>query len=198
VLELSTEPHDAGLTHPHGSEAIDLMAFCRSMLRGELGSALTLTPDGAVDFASRPVLAHLGRDGAQVAGLNWISLWPQPERRKVQDATNTARGGKIARFQASSPTSEGAPRWWDVVIYPLSIDAGQLPEGQRMLAVFRNITALREAMRSSPSRRAWRPWASSPAAWPTTSTISSPSSWGRPKPWPPNCRRDRSTAAWPR
>jgi len=144
VLELSTEPHDADLTRLHGSEAIDLVAFCRSMLRGELGSALTLTPDGAVDFASRPVLAHLGRDAAQVAGMQWASLWPQPERRKVQDATDTARAGKIARFQASSPTVEGAPRWWDVIIYPLSIDAGQLPEGRRMLAVFRNITALRE------------------------------------------------------
>jgi signal transduction histidine kinase/CheY-like chemotaxis protein len=144
VLELSPELRDADLTRLHGSDAIDLMSFCRSMLRGELGSALTLTPDGAVDFASRAVLAHLGCDAAQLAGLKWASLWPSSERRKVQDATETARGGKIARFQASSPTAEGAPRWWDVIIYPLSIHAGQLPEGQRMLAVFRNITGLHE------------------------------------------------------
>ena len=143
-LELLSEPHDADLAELHASEAIDLMTFCRSVLRGELGSALTLTPAGAVDFASRPVLAHLGRDAAQVAGVSWASLWPPAERRKVQEAIDTARAGKVARFQASSPTPEGAPRWWDVTVYPLSIDAGQLPQGRRMLAVFRNITALRE------------------------------------------------------
>ena len=140
-FDLLPQPDFADLQAP---TAIDLMAFCRSMLRGELGSALALSPAGAVDYASRPVLAHLGRDASEVAGLSWVSLWPQTERRKVQDATDTARSGKIARFQASSPTVEGAPRWWDVIIYPLAIDAGQLPEG-RMLAVFRNITALRES-----------------------------------------------------
>ena len=144
VLDLLSEPQHADLAELPASEAIDLMAFCRSVLRGELGSALTLTPAGTVDFASRPVLGHLGRDAAQVAGVSWTSLWPAAERRKVQEAIDTASAGKVARFQASSPTPEGAPRWWDVAVYPLSIDAGQLPEGRRMLAVFRNITALRE------------------------------------------------------
>ena len=125
LLELSPELRDADLAHLHGSEAIDHISFCRSMLRGELGSALTLTADGAVDFASRPVLAHLGRDPAQIAGASWVSLWPQPERRKVQDATDIARSGKIARFQASSPSVDGAPIWWDVIVYPLSLVAGQ-------------------------------------------------------------------------
>jgi signal transduction histidine kinase/ActR/RegA family two-component response regulator len=144
VLDLLSEPQHVDLAELHASEAIDLMAFCRSVLRGELGSALTLTPAGNVDFASRPVLTHLGRDAAQVAGMGWVSLWPAAERRKVQDAIDTASAGKISRFQGSSPTPEGAPRWWDVTVYPLSIDAGQLPEGRRMLVVFRNITALRE------------------------------------------------------
>jgi signal transduction histidine kinase/ActR/RegA family two-component response regulator len=144
VLDLLSEPQHVDLAELHAAEAIDLMAFCRSVLRGELGSALTLTPAGAVDFASRPVLTHLGRDAAQVAGVSWASLWPQAERRKVQEAIDTASAGRIVRFQASSPTPEGAPRWWDVTVYPLSIDAGQLPEGRRMLAVFRNVTSLRE------------------------------------------------------
>ena len=144
VLDLLSEPQGLHLAELQASEAIDLMAFCRSVLRGELGSAVTLTPAGAVDFASRPVLSHLGVDAAQIAGAAWTSLWPQSERRKVQEAIDTASAGRVARFQASSPTPEGAPRWWDVVVYPLSIAAGQLPEGPRMLAVFRNITALRE------------------------------------------------------
>lgn len=144
VLDLLSETQHADLAKLPASDAIDLMAFCRSVLRGELGSALTLTPSGAIDFASRAVLAHLGRDAAQVAGMSWVSLWPQVERRKVQDAVATASAGGIARFQASSPTPEGAPRWWDVAVYPLSFDAGQLPEGRRMLAVFRDITSLRE------------------------------------------------------
>jgi signal transduction histidine kinase/ActR/RegA family two-component response regulator len=144
VLDLLSEPRDADLAELQASEAIDLMAFCRSVLRGELGSALTLTPAGAIDFASRAVLSHVGRDAGQIAGMNWVSLWPQAERRKVQEAIATAGAGQVARFQASSPTPEGAPRWWDVVVHPLSIDAGQLPEGRRMLVVFRNVTALRE------------------------------------------------------
>ena len=144
VLALLSEPHDTDLVTLQAAEAIDLMAFCRSVLRGELGSALTLNPAGDVDFASRPVLAHLGLDPAELVGLNWASLWPPAERGKVAEAIETARTGKVARFQGLSPTVDGAPRWWDVVVYPFSIDAGQLPEGRRMLAVFRNITTLRE------------------------------------------------------
>ena len=144
VLDLLTEPHDAQLADLQTSEAVDLMTFCRSVLRGEFGSAISLTPRGIVDFASRPVLAHLGRDASQVAGVSWLSLWPQGERQKVQEALDIARLGKVARFQAASPTPEGAPRWWDVVVYPLSTDGCQNPEGRRMLAMFRNITALRE------------------------------------------------------
>ncbi len=144
VLALLSEPHDADLATLQAAEAIDLMAFCRCVLRGELGSVLTLGPCGDVDFASRPVLAHLGLEASEVAGVNWTSLWPLAERARVAEATETARAGKVARFQALSPTTDGVPRWWDVVVYPFSIDAGQLPEGRRMLAVFRNITALRE------------------------------------------------------
>ena len=144
VLALLSEPHDADLAALDAAQGIDLMAFCRSVLRGELGSALTLSPTGDVDFASRPVLAHLGLEAAELAGASWALLWPQAERAKVLEAIETARSGKVARFQGLSPTTDGTPRWWDVVVYPLSIDAGQLPEGPRMLAVFRNITALRE------------------------------------------------------
>ncbi|MDB5423197.1 MAG: hybrid sensor histidine kinase/response regulator [Phenylobacterium sp.] len=144
VLALLSEPHDADLAELNAAGAIDLMAFCRCVLRGELGSALTLSPAGDIDFASRPVLAHLGRDAASLAGVSWASLWPQAERGKIAEAIAAASSGQIARFQAFSPTPDGAPRWWDVVVYPFSIDAGQLPQGRRMLAVFRNITALRE------------------------------------------------------
>ena len=144
VLALLSEPHDADLAALDALEAIDLMAFCRSVLRGELGSALTLNPAGEVDFASRPVLAHLGLESSELAGVAWVSLWPQAERAKVLEAIETARAGKIARFQGLSPARDGAARWWDVVVYPFSIDAGQLPEGRRMLAVFRDATALRE------------------------------------------------------
>ena len=144
VLELFCEPRDADLAELRMSEAIDLMAFCRSLLRGELGSALTINAAGEIDFASPPVQAHLGLDAARLSGVCWASLWPPSERSKILEALATARSGRVARFEGFSPTTDGAPRWWEVVVYPLSIDAGQLPAGCRMLAVFRNITALRE------------------------------------------------------
>ena len=145
VLTVLSEPQDADLATLGAAQDMDLMAFCRSVLRGELGSALTLSPAGDIDFASRPVLAHLGLEASELAGANWASLWPPGERDKVAEAVETARAGTVARFQGLSPTGDGAQRWWDVVVYPFSIDAGQLPQGRRMLAVFRDITALRES-----------------------------------------------------
>src|SRR3546814_7541232 len=73
VLDLLSEARDADLAELCTSQTVDLMAFCRSVVRGELGSALTLTPTGEVDFASRPVLTRSEEHTSELQSLMRIS-----------------------------------------------------------------------------------------------------------------------------
>jgi signal transduction histidine kinase len=72
----------------------------------------------------------------QLDGAHWPSLWPGSEQRRVEQAMADARDGRRTQFLAFCPTAKNTPRWWDVVVSPLSG-----PEGGA-LAVSRDVTDL--------------------------------------------------------
>lgn len=74
-------------------------------------------------------------------GADWASFWPEQTRPKVHLAMESALAGAFGRFQGFCPTAMGSPAWWDVVVTPMFGEVGGV---QGLLAVSRNITALRE------------------------------------------------------
>jgi PAS domain S-box-containing protein len=101
--------------------------------------------DGRVEFVSDGGATILELDdSAQVTGKSWTDLWPEAERAKVLAAMEEAKRGDTARFEGPAPTAKGSPRWWDVVVTPISGADGR-PE--KLLAVSRDVTETRETQR---------------------------------------------------
>ena len=77
-----------------------------------------------------------------VAGSRWVELWQGDSARLAEAALAAAESGETARFQGLSPTMAGVPKWWDVMMTPISGANGQ-PE--RLMAVLRDVTESRAA-----------------------------------------------------
>ena len=86
-----------------------------------------------------------------VYGSSWDSLWPETSRALVLAAMASALAGKVARFDALCPTAKGTLKWWDVVVTPMHDADGKV---ERLLAVSRDISAVREAIDSQPETAA--------------------------------------------
>lgn len=86
----------------------------------------------------------------QLDGVNWPSLWPGSEQQRVEQAVVDARDGRRTQFLAFCLTAKNTPRWWDVIVSPLSG-----PE-EGVLAVSRDVTELvsaREALVLADKRK---------------------------------------------
>jgi diguanylate cyclase (GGDEF)-like protein len=77
-----------------------------------------------------------------VLGQHWPSLWPAEAQKTAAAALEEARAGRAARFTDFCPTAKGAPKWWDVVVTPMTNEAGEVT---RLLSISRDITDTREA-----------------------------------------------------
>lgn len=110
-----------------------------------------LSPDGMIKRLSPggQVALELDRPD-QLDGTHWPSLWPGSERACVEQALADALEGKRVQFLAFCPTSKNTPRWWDVVVSPMSSQEGGA------LAVSRDVTELvnaREALALANERK---------------------------------------------
>ncbi len=76
-------------------------------------------------------------DFALVANTYWLDFWKGPFAGTARAAVETAKAGGVGHFQGYCPTFKGTPKWWDVVITPLTDGDGR-PE--QLLVVTRDIT----------------------------------------------------------
>ena len=95
-----------------------------------------ISPGGVAAMEIDDISANLG--------LSWLRLWQGAELAAAKAAVADACAGRIGRFQGFCPTHKGSPKWWDVVISPLSGGDGR-PE--RLVSIGRDITETREAQR---------------------------------------------------
>lgn len=106
---------------------------CIKVLRLD-GTIETLNPGGQLALE----LDH----PHQLDGMSWPSLWPGSERARVEAAVVAARAGKRTQFLAFCPTAKNTPRWWDVVVTPMT-DTARTVAG--LLVVSRDVTELVQA-----------------------------------------------------
>lgn len=80
-------------------------------------------------------------DVTEYIGKEWFSFWEGEYNAEAKRAFENAKNGEAGRFQGFCPTTKGTPKWWDVVVTPLTYDNGKV---QKMVAVSRDITAQKE------------------------------------------------------
>ena len=76
-------------------------------------------------------------DVQAILGLSWLRVWQGADHQAARMALAEARAGRAGRFQGYCPTHKGTPKWWDVVISPLS---GRDGTPEQLVSVGRDIT----------------------------------------------------------
>lgn len=98
-------------------EVLEASPNCVEILDAETGALRSTN-------ASRRVLMGAG-NAAAIEGRNWLDLWPEEEAPKARRALEEAKAGSVARFQAFCPAAAGAPKWWEVLVAPLTRREGR-------------------------------------------------------------------------
>lgn len=113
-------------------------AFLASILKSTTDKVKVLDANGALCYMNGSGLRFLGLDKpAEVLGLEWAELWPEPERPKVR-AVIAAVLAKDApqRFEGYRNNRSSGTEWWDVVVAPMPIPKGP----RRLVVVSRDVT----------------------------------------------------------
>jgi PAS domain S-box-containing protein len=117
--------------------------YNRSIVDSSPDCLAVLTPDARVSQMTPQGMKLLGVDDfASVADSDWFELWSGEDRAAAQSALAAARDGSAGRFQGLSPTRDGTPKWWDVIVMPIRDADGGI---ERLLAVSRDITEVKRA-----------------------------------------------------
>jgi diguanylate cyclase (GGDEF)-like protein/PAS domain S-box-containing protein len=118
-------------------------ALHRSILEASGDCIKIIGLDGRLELMNTPGICAMEIDDvATVLGQQWADLWPVEARKTAAAAIDEAKAGRPARFTDFCPTAKGAPKWWDVVITPMTDEAGEVT---RLLSISRDITDTREA-----------------------------------------------------
>jgi len=112
--------------------------FSRRMIESSNDCIKTLDLDGRLEFMSEGGQNLLEIEDIGVyLNQSWVDFWQEPDRKAVLEAIRTAKEGGAGSFQAYSPTEKGNPKWWDVIITPIT---GKDGKAERLLVVSRDIT----------------------------------------------------------
>ncbi|WP_374469703.1 EAL domain-containing protein [Phenylobacterium sp.] len=117
-------------------------ALNRSIVEGSRDSIVLLDLAGRIVFANLAGLAQLGaRSLAELQGRAWEDAWPRNARRRLQQALENARRGRVGKLSGSL-REQASRTWWDVVVSPVLDDQGR---PRQLLAIARDLTPEKQA-----------------------------------------------------
>ncbi len=153
---------DRTAEHEAGERLEASEALLRNIFDNSADCLNILTSDGRLSSMNDAGLRLLEIDDFEdVRGKDWLSIWPEGERSKVEAALAEAAAGKVGRFQGSCPTAKGATKWWDVQVTSLPDrhdEPGLLVASCRDVtdrkSVEQDLRELNERLESEVSRRA--------------------------------------------
>ncbi len=67
----------------------------------------------------------------------WMQFWQESDQDLAQVAFTNASAGTISKFEGQCPTVTGVPKWWEVIVVPLSDSQGKV---EQILSVSHDIT----------------------------------------------------------
>jgi PAS domain S-box-containing protein len=79
---------------------------------------------------------------ADLEGCDWLDFWTGTTAEDARKAVLRAKIGDTGRFRGFCPTLAGTPKWWDVVVTPITGSDGK-PDA--LLAISRDITGVQQA-----------------------------------------------------
>jgi PAS domain S-box-containing protein len=116
--------------------------FTRRILESSTDCIKVLDPDARLRFMSPGGMQVMEVDDfGAIEGCDWREFWSGPDQEKAREAVQTALAGGNARFQGQTPTMKGKPRWWDVVVTPITRPDGSV---DKLLSVSRDITETKQ------------------------------------------------------
>lgn len=92
-------------------------ALARALFESSADCVKLLNLDGTLHSVNAPGLCLLEIDDfSAIAGRAWETLWPDDRRSDVLSAVAAAKAGGLGRFEGSSLTARGVPKFWDVQV----------------------------------------------------------------------------------
>jgi PAS domain S-box-containing protein len=119
---------------------IESSSDCIKVLNLE-GRLLYVNPNGRKLLEMCDFESYLNSD--------WVSFWGDAEQQHAREAVAKAKAGGVGSFTGFCPTTQGTPKWWDVVVTPIMDAEGQV---ERLLSTSRDIT---ERKRAEEARAEW-------------------------------------------
>jgi len=117
--------------------------FNRRILASSADCIKVLDLEGRLEFMNDGGLWIMEVDDfAAVRGMPWPSFWQGDGHRDACAAVEAASRGEAGRFQGRATTMKGTPRWWDVIVTPISGPDGR-PD--KLLTISRDVTATKQA-----------------------------------------------------
>lgn len=104
--------------------------------------------DGRIAYVNSAGVRHMElQSAADMLGRQWLDYWEADAREAAACALSCARAGERGAFQGPGQTVNGKPKWWDVVVTPVTNASGAVVQ---LLAVARDLTERRreEAFRA--------------------------------------------------
>ncbi len=117
--------------------------FNRTVLESSPDCLKVLDIEGRIQYMNFNGLCQMEIDDfSTIKNKNWWTLWGTENEALVKASIDKALTGTTAKFTALCTTIKGTPKWWDVVISPVS----KLGEPvQQIISVSRDVTEKRKA-----------------------------------------------------
>ncbi|MBC7536169.1 MAG: PAS domain S-box protein [Ferruginibacter sp.] len=132
---------------------IESETFNRSVLENSPDCVKIINNEGNVQFMNTNGMCIMEIDDfGLVKNKPWTQLWGEQNKEKVLEVIEKAMKGQIAHFQAFCPTTKGTPKWWDVILSPVTETGSNVVN--TIISVSRDITESRSAQSLSDYRKA--------------------------------------------
>jgi PAS domain S-box-containing protein len=117
--------------------------FARSIFNSSADCIKVLDTEGHLISMNVPGMCLMEiEDFSSFVGKNWTAFWQDETRKAAQDAIAAAKANGIGRFQGFCPTAKGKPKWWDIIVTPVTDAQDKVI---RLVSTSRDITARKQA-----------------------------------------------------
>lgn len=112
--------------------------FIRTVVECSPDCLKVIDSEGRLQFMNFNGLCQMEIDDfSNFKNKNWWTLWGAENEDLVKEALNKALKGENAQFTAFCPTAKGTPKWWDVMVSPVTKSEAAV---QQLISVSRDIT----------------------------------------------------------
>ena len=117
--------------------------FNRTVLESSPDCVKILDSDGRLEYMNANGLCLLEIDDfAPFKNEFWWNLWQEETKPVIKESLAKALRGETAEFEAFCLTIKGTPKWWNVIVSPVTGADGKI---SRLISVSRDITDRKQA-----------------------------------------------------